>query len=81
MHPADPCPGTGVVREFDPEEGWGVIDSPDVPGGCFVHYSNIDMPGYRVLAAGQHVVFTFETPGFRQDGCPHRALVVRVLDK
>lgn len=69
----------GVVRDFDPEEGWGVIESADVPGGCFVHYSNIDMAGYRVLRAGQRVTFTFETPGFEQDGCPHRALVVRVL--
>jgi cold shock protein len=71
----------GVVREFDPEEGWGVIDSPDVPGGCFVHYSNLDTSGYRTLQAGQRVAFTFETPGFQQDACPHRALVVRVLDQ
>lgn len=73
----------GVVREFDAEEGWGVIDSPEVPGGCFVHYSHIDMPGYRVLRVGQRVRFTFETPGgdFDQDGCPHVALVVRPVDQ
>jgi cold shock protein len=71
----------GVVREFDAEEGWGVIDSPDVPGGCFVHYSNIEMSGFRVLRAGQRVRFTFETPGFDQDGCPHRAFVVHPLDQ
>ena len=69
----------GVVREFDADEGWGVIDSPDVPGGCFVHYSNIRMVGYRALQAGERVSFTFETPGFNQDGCPYRGLVVRVL--
>ena len=71
----------GVVREFDAEEGWGVIDSPEVPGGCFVHYSHIEMSGYRALQGGQRVRFTFETPGFDQDGCPHRALVVRLPDE
>lgn len=77
---SDPVESVGVVREFDPEEGWGVLESPDVPGGCFVHYSNIDMAGYRALTAGQRVAFTFESPGFLQDGYPHRALVVRALD-
>lgn len=66
----------GVVRSFDPDEGWGVIDAPEVPGGCFVHFSNIEMEGYRALAVGQRVRFTYEQPGFRQDGCPFRALVV-----
>jgi CspA family cold shock protein len=66
----------GVVRSFDPDEGWGVIDAPEVPGGCFVHFSNIEMNGYRALTAGQRVRFTFERPGFPQDGCPYRALVV-----
>ena len=66
----------GVVKWFDPDEGWGIIDAPEVPGGCFVHFSDIQMPGYRQLHAGQHVRFTFEQPGFLQDGCPYRALEV-----
>jgi hypothetical protein len=24
----------GVVRSFSADEGWGVIDAPEVPGGC-----------------------------------------------
>ena len=47
-----------------------------MPGGCFVHFANIEMPGYRQLRAGQHVRFTFERPGFLQDGCPYRVLAV-----
>ncbi|NHC47676.1 cold shock domain-containing protein [Motilibacter sp. K478] len=43
----------GSVREFNGEEGWGVIDSPDVTGGCFVHYSSIEMPGSQALERGQ----------------------------
>jgi cold shock protein len=64
----------GVVKWFDADEGWGVIDAPEVPGGCFVHFSSIEMAGYRQLHAGQQVRFTFEQPG--QDGCPYRALAV-----
>jgi cold shock protein len=67
----------GVVEWFDADEGWGVINAPEVPGGCFVHFANIEMHGYRQLHAGQHVRFTFERPGFLQDGCPYRALAVR----
>jgi CspA family cold shock protein len=47
-----------------------------VPGGCFVHFSSIEMPGYRQIHAGQRARFTFERPGFLQDGCPYRALAV-----
>lgn len=66
----------GVVKWFDADEGWGVVDAPEVPGGCFVHFANIEMPEYWQLHAGQQVRFTFERPGFLQDGCPYRALAV-----
>jgi len=66
----------GVVRRFDAEEGWGVIVAPDVPGDCFVHFSNIEISGYRELRAGQQVRFTYEDPGFLQNGCRFRALQV-----
>lgn len=66
----------GTVRWFDAEEGWGVIDAPEVPGGCFVHFADIQMAGYRQFQAGQCVHFTFERPGFSQDGCAYRALAV-----
>ena len=66
----------GTVRWFDGEQGWGVIDSPEVPGGCFVHFSNIVGDGYRNLDEGQKIVFTFEEPGFKQDGYDFRALQV-----
>jgi cold shock protein len=66
----------GVVRAFDPDEGWGVIEASEVPGGCFVHFSNIAMDGYRSLGVGQRVRFTCEEPGFLQDGYPYRAITV-----
>jgi CspA family cold shock protein len=66
----------GTVRSFAADEGWGVIDAPEVPGGCLVHFSSIEIPGYRELRPGQRVRFTFERPGFLQDGYAFRALVV-----
>ncbi|HVT41797.1 MAG TPA: cold shock domain-containing protein [Acidimicrobiales bacterium] len=72
--PDDAIPGT--VRWFASEEGWGVIDAAEVPGGCFVHFSNIAGEGWRSLDEGQSVVFTYEAPGFKQDGYDFRARVV-----
>lgn len=77
QNPSDPASAVaGVVKWFDADEGWGVIEAPEVPGGCFVYFSHIEMDGYRQLHAGQHVRFTFERPGFLQDGYRYRALAV-----
>jgi CspA family cold shock protein len=35
----------GVVREWNAEEGWGVVDSDETPGGCWVHFSHIEIAG------------------------------------
>jgi CspA family cold shock protein len=67
---------TAIVREWNEEEGWGVLDSPETPGGCFAHYSAIDLPGFRTLSPGQRVRLTWEAPGFQQDGYDYRALTV-----
>lgn len=56
--------------------GLGRGRAGEVPGGCFVHFASIEMPGYRQLHAGQRVWFTFESLDFLQDGCPYRALAV-----
>ncbi len=71
---------TGVVEWFDADEGWGAITAPEVPGGCFVHFSDIQMPGFKELRAGQRVRFRFEDPGFLQDGYWYRASAVWPLD-
>lgn len=64
----------GSVRTFDADEGWGVIDGPDVPGGCWVHFSAIASDGYRELTPGQRVSFRAEAAG--QDGFAFRAVKV-----
>ncbi len=65
---------SGVVREWHADEGWGVIDSPETPGGCWAHFSSVHMPGYRALRAGQSVTLNYE-PG-DQDGYSFRAIKV-----
>lgn len=66
---------TGRVKKWHPEEGWGVLESSDLDGVVFAHYSSIrDQTGWRGLEAGREVTFTWEQPG--QDGCEYRALDV-----
>lgn len=67
---------TATVREWRVEEGWGVLDSPETPGGCFGHYSTIEAPGFRTLSPGQKVDLIWEAPGFKQDGYDYRAVSI-----
>jgi CspA family cold shock protein len=64
----------GSVRTFDADEGWGVIDGPDVPGGCWVHFSAIAMDGFRELLPARQVSFRAEAAS--QDGFAFRAVKV-----
>lgn len=66
-----------VVREWHSEEGWGVVDSPQTPGGCWVHFSHIQAPGYRELVPGQTVAIECEPAD--QDGFTYRAVTVKLL--
>ena len=63
-----------VVRVWHADDGWGVVDCPQTPGGCWVHFSNVQVAGYRALAVGQHVDLEWEEPG--QDGFAYRAVTV-----
>jgi len=47
---------TGTVKWFNAEKGYGFIAREDA-GDVFVHYSAIQMDGYRTLEEGQHVEF------------------------
>ncbi|MEV0924625.1 cold shock domain-containing protein [Streptomyces spongiicola] len=62
-----------TVREWRDQEGWGVLDSRETPGGCRGHYSRIEMAGFRTLSPGQPVDLRWEAPGFSQDGYDYRA--------
>jgi CspA family cold shock protein len=47
----------GTVKWFNAEKGYGFITVPEGQD-VFVHYSNIEMNGYRVLEEGQAVEFS-----------------------
>lgn len=80
----DPPPlrASAVVREFHAEEGWGVLDAAEIPGGCWVFYSEIVATGYRVLTPGQLVDLEYEDlvaqygSDAHQDGYRYRATSV-----
>ena len=46
----------GTVKWFNAGQGLRLISREDAPD-VFVHYSTIDMDGYRSLEEGQHVEF------------------------
>ena len=47
---------TGTVKWFNSEKGYGFISREEGPD-VFVHYSAIQMGGYRTLEEGQSVEF------------------------
>jgi cold shock protein len=49
--------GTGVVKWFNAEKGYGFIVPDDGTPDLFVHHSEIQVTGYRSLDEGQRVQF------------------------
>ena len=64
----------GVVRLWNDEDGWGVIDSVRTPGGCWAHFSVVAVAGYRALTPGQEVELEWESAD--HDGFAFRATKV-----
>ncbi len=62
----DTAKTVGIVREWLDDEGWGAIESPEIPSHCWVHYSAVQVPGYRGLRPGQSVTFRYRAGD--QDG-------------
>ena len=68
-------PVRGTVRTWNDEEGWGVVDSSQTPGGCWVGFAAVVMPGLASLVPGTGVELTWVDAD--QDGFLYRALTVR----
>jgi CspA family cold shock protein len=62
----------GRVKWFDTKKGYGFITGEDGVD-YFVHWSEIQVPGYKTLDPGQEVEFDA-----KQNGRSQRALRVRV---
>lgn len=47
----------GTVKWFNPDKGFGFIEPADGGEDLFVHFSSIEMTGYKSLDEGQKVEF------------------------
>lgn len=49
----------GIVKWFSDKKGYGFIESEEGKD-VFVHFSAINMPGFKTLAEGDRVTFDLE---------------------
>ncbi|MBQ1729686.1 MAG: cold-shock protein [Oscillospiraceae bacterium] len=64
----------GTVKWFNQEKGYGFISNDNGSGDVFVHFSAIQMDGYKTLAEGQKV--TYDTEPDPRDSSKQRAVNV-----
>ena len=70
----------GTVRQWMDEDGWGVIDVPDLPGGCWAEASVVEgLDGTSTLRAGQTVDVEWTAPG--PEGYEAKAVRVVLRDE
>jgi CspA family cold shock protein len=67
----------GLVKWFNAEKGYGFIANDEGGDDVFVHFSAIEMEGYKRLREGQTVEFETETDPKNPEKL--RAVNVKVL--
>ena len=51
---------TGTVKWFNNAKGYGFVTPDESDQDVFIHFSSIDMDGYKTLKEGQRVEFEME---------------------
>jgi CspA family cold shock protein len=51
---------TGTVKRFNKIKGYGFISPDDSENEVFVHFSAVEMAGYKELKPGQRISYTLE---------------------
>jgi Cold shock proteins len=67
---------TGTVKWFNAEKGFGFISNDDGSGDVFVHFSAINVEGFKTLEEGQKI--TFETEQDPKNSAKLRAVNVNL---
>jgi len=55
----------GKVKYFNDVKGWGLIASEETDQDVYVHYTAINMDGYKTLKEGQEVQYELANSGGR----------------
>lgn len=50
----------GKVKTFNKQKGFGFINSQEVQGDIFFHYSSLVMEGFKTIEVGTSVEFDLE---------------------
>ncbi len=66
----------GTVKWFNSEKGYGFITNDETGEDVFVHFSAIQIDGFKTLNEGQKV--TFETEADPKDASKSRAVNVNI---
>lgn len=69
---------TGVVKFFNSDKGYGFITDDETKKDIFVHFSSINVEGYKTLTEGQKV--SFEVVEDPKDNTKSKAVNVTILN-
>lgn len=68
----------GTVKWFNNDKGYGFIANDEGGDDVFVHFSSIQIDGFKTLKEGQKVVFDIEDDPKNQD--KKRAANVQIVE-
>lgn len=54
-------PNTGTVKRFNKIKGYGFITPDGSDSEVFVHFSEVQLSGYKELEVGQRISFELQT--------------------